>query len=87
MGNGKRMLPQFPVQRFVSRGISHPWRLGLLATAVGWVLNGKAAAVESGPAFVFAQVVVLPFAVFWVRGGLAVLRAVRGRRASAGATG
>lgn len=56
------------------------WRLGLLATAVVWVLNGKAAAMDSGPAFVVAQVVVLPFAVFWVRGGLAVFRAtsVRG---------
>jgi hypothetical protein len=63
------------------------WRLGLLAVAVVWVLNGKAGAMDSGPAFVLSQVVVLPFAVFWVRGGLAVLRAVRTRRTSAGATG
>mgnify|MGYP006143602343 CR=1 FL=1 len=63
------------------------WRLGLLAVAVVWVLNGKAAAMDSGPVFVFSQVIVLPFAVFWVRGGRAVLRAIDLRRTSTDAAG
>jgi hypothetical protein len=55
------------------------WRVGLVALAVVQVLDGTAAARENGPAVVIAQLVVLPFAIFWLRGGLAVLRARRGR--------
>jgi hypothetical protein len=55
------------------------WRLALLALALVWVLNGRAHAMGYGPAFVLSQFVALPFAVFWVRGGLAVLREWRTR--------
>jgi hypothetical protein len=50
------------------------WRLGLLAFAIVRVLDGTAVQVEHGPAWVVSQLVALPFAILWVRGGLAVLR-------------
>lgn len=50
------------------------WRLALLIVALVRVLNGTAVEMVNGPAFVVAQVVALPFAIFWVRGGMAVLR-------------
>jgi hypothetical protein len=53
------------------------WRLGLLALAVVRVLDGTAVAMDNGPAVVLAQGVALPFAVFWVRGGLVLLRSRR----------
>ena len=56
------------------------WRLALAALAVVSVLDGRAVRMENGPAWVLAQLVGLPFAVFWVRGGLAVLRERRARR-------
>ncbi|WP_420125172.1 hypothetical protein [Longimicrobium sp.] len=61
------------------------WRLGLFLLAVVQVLNGTVAARANGPAFVVSQAVSLPFAIFWLWGGLAVLRARRARR-SAGST-
>jgi hypothetical protein len=59
------------------------WRLALAALAVVWVLNGRAVMMEHGPAWVLSQLVVLPFAIFWLWGGLAVLRRWRTRRSSA----
>jgi methyl coenzyme M reductase alpha subunit len=58
------------------------WRLGLAVLAVVSVLNGRAVLVENGPAWVLSQLVVLPFAIFWLRGGLAVVRERRARRSS-----
>lgn len=59
------------------------WRLGLFVLAVVQVLDGTAAARGNGPAFVVSQAVSLPFAILWLRGGLAVLRERRARRTQA----
>jgi hypothetical protein len=56
------------------------WRLALAALVVVWVLNGRAVRMEHGPARVLAQLVVMPFAIFWLLGGLAALREWRTRR-------
>ncbi|HEU4885726.1 MAG TPA: hypothetical protein VFT45_26055 [Longimicrobium sp.] len=59
------------------------WRLALAVLAVVWVLNGRAVTMEYGPAWVLSQLVVLPFDIFWLLGGLAVLREWRARRMAA----
>ncbi len=60
-------------------GLYGAWWLGLLLTALVSIPTGTWDAF-GGPAWVLAQVVVAPFAVFWLRGGLAVLHERRGRR-------
>ena len=53
------------------------YRVGLFGLAVVRVLDGTAATMQWGPAWVLGTIVALPFSIFWVRGGIAALRAVR----------
>jgi hypothetical protein len=58
------------------------FRLALFALALVRVLDGTAASIPWGPAWVLVATLIVPFAVFWVRGGLAALAIVRAQRES-----
>lgn len=57
-------------------GLYGAWRVGWALVALISVLTGTWGRFGS-PAWVLGRVIVVPFAVFWIRGGLAVLRAWR----------
>ncbi len=58
-------------------GVYGAFRIILFALAVVRVLDGSAARAGLGPAWVIGVALVLPFALFWVRGGLATLAVLR----------
>ena len=58
-------------------GLYGVYRLALFGVAVLRILDGTAAAESAGPAWVLGVSLVVPFAIFWLRGAWAVLR--RGR--------
>ncbi|MGH7648869.1 MAG: hypothetical protein ACREND_12180 [Gemmatimonadaceae bacterium] len=53
------------------------YRVSLFGLAVIRVLDGTAATTQWASAWVFGTVVALPFAIFWLRGGIAALRTIR----------
>jgi len=55
-------------------GLYGAWYVALLGLAVVWILDGTAGGMENGPAWILHKAVLFPFAVLWLRGGLAVLR-------------
>jgi hypothetical protein len=55
------------------------YRLGWFVLGIVQVLDGTAARDAQGPAFVLGAAMGVPFAIFWVRGGLAAWRAIRTR--------
>jgi hypothetical protein len=63
-------------------GVYGVYRIALFALAIVRVLDGTAASIPWGPAWVLVAVVLVPFAVFWIRGGLAALALLRTRRES-----
>jgi hypothetical protein len=63
-------------------GVYGVYRIALFALAIVRVLDGTAASIPWGPAWVLVAVVLVPFAVFWIRGGLAELALLRTRRES-----
>lgn len=58
------------------------YRIALFVLAVVRVLDGTAASIPWGPGWVLVATVLVPFAVFWIRGGLAALAVLRARRES-----
>jgi hypothetical protein len=58
------------------------YRVVLFGLALVRVLDGTAAAVPWGPAWVLVATLLVPFAVLWIRGGLAVLAMLRARKES-----
>jgi hypothetical protein len=57
-------------------GLYGAWRIGGVLAALVAIPTGRA---PGGPAWLLSQLVIVPFAVFWIRGGLAVLREWRTR--------
>lgn len=53
------------------------YRVSLFGLAVVRVLDGTAAKTQWGPAWLFGTMIALPFAIFWLRGGIAALRTIR----------
>lgn len=58
-------------------GLHGLWRLGEMLVAIASIPTGSA---PSGPAWLFAVLMALPVVVFWIRGGVAVVREWRHRR-------
>lgn len=52
------------------------YRIGLFGLGIVRVLDGTAVVMQFGPARMLASAVVLPFAIFRLRGGIAALRAM-----------
>jgi hypothetical protein len=57
------------------------YRVALFGLAVVRVLDGTAAQIHWGPAWVLGVALTLPFAIFWVRGGFGGISVYRDRRA------
>jgi hypothetical protein len=58
------------------------YRVALFGLALVQVLDGTAATVPWGPAWVLVATLLVPFAVIWIRGGLAALAMLRARKES-----
>ena len=62
------------------------YRFALFGLAIVRVLDGTAASYRWGPAWVLSVAITLPFAAFWVRGGLAALAVRRDETSPVSAT-